>query len=60
MATIEARRTVAIIGCGAGGIITAKILRDRGFDVTIFEAESNLGGTWRYQENPVCSGGWRA
>lgn len=47
------RRRVCIIGGGAGGIIGAKILRERGFEVTVYETESEPGDIWRYQEDPV-------
>ena len=28
---------IAIIGCGASGLICASILKDNGFNITIFE-----------------------
>ena len=46
-------KRVCIVGGGAGGIISAKTLRERGFDVKVYDAESSLGGIWRYQEQPV-------
>ena len=39
-------RTVGIIGGGVAGIVTAKTLLERGFDCTIFERGSALGGVW--------------
>ena len=41
-----AMKSLAIIGAGASGLVSAKVLRDDGFDVTIFERRTSLGGTW--------------
>jgi thioredoxin reductase len=43
-------RRVAVIGAGAGGLITADILQKDGFDVVIFERASNVGGVWKYRD----------
>jgi dimethylaniline monooxygenase (N-oxide forming) len=40
------RKRVAVIGAGVAGIVSAKILKHDGFDVTIFEKESFIGGVW--------------
>jgi cyclohexanone monooxygenase len=47
---------IAIIGAGAGGIMAAIKLRDSCHRVTVFEKESDLGGTWRDNTYPglVC------
>jgi dimethylaniline monooxygenase (N-oxide forming) len=37
---------VAVIGAGIAGLVTAKVLRDDGFDVLVFEKESAAGGVW--------------
>lgn len=37
---------VGIIGAGVSGLVTAKTLREHGFDVVIFEKEAELGGVW--------------
>ncbi|WP_433731755.1 flavin-containing monooxygenase [Nocardia sp. CA-129566] len=37
---------VAVIGAGLAGLVTAKVLRDDGFDVVVFEKESAVGGVW--------------
>ena len=37
---------VAIIGAGPSGIVAAKHALEAGFDVTVFEASSALGGQW--------------
>ncbi|MEO0412202.1 MAG: NAD(P)/FAD-dependent oxidoreductase [Pseudomonadota bacterium] len=39
-------RTVAIVGAGFAGLSTAKLLRDHGYDVTVFEKEPDVGGVW--------------
>lgn len=39
-------RTVGIIGAGFAGLSTAKTLRQFGFDVTVFEKDSEVGGVW--------------
>jgi dimethylaniline monooxygenase (N-oxide forming) len=44
--TITTIKRVAIIGAGVAGIVSAKILKQDGFDVTIFEKEAAIGGVW--------------
>jgi dimethylaniline monooxygenase (N-oxide forming) len=39
--------SVCIIGGGVAGLQAAKSFRDRGIRVTVFEANSNVGGVWR-------------
>jgi cation diffusion facilitator CzcD-associated flavoprotein CzcO len=34
------------VGAGPGGLVAAKYLLEAGFDVTVFEAEEDLGGQW--------------
>lgn len=43
--TVELKRVV-VIGAGIAGLVTAKVLRDDGFDVTAFEKEPAVGGVW--------------
>lgn len=38
--------TIAIIGAGIAGLCTAKTLMALGYDVTVYEAEPDLGGVW--------------
>lgn len=40
-----------IIGAGASGIASAKVLADRGIDFDWFEMSSGIGGNWRYNNN---------
>lgn len=39
--------TVCVIGAGIAGLVTAKVLSKDGFEVTVYEKEDALGGTWR-------------
>mmetsp|Transcript_9181 Transcript_9181/g.27631 ORF Transcript_9181/g.27631 Transcript_9181/m.27631 type:complete len:424 (-) Transcript_9181:740-2011(-) len=43
---------VAVVGAGAGGLCSAKNLKEfgRDFQVTVFEAEEIVGGTWNYTD----------
>lgn len=47
---VEKVKDIAIIGGGPGGMRTAIYLADRGHKVTIFEAESELGGAIRHAD----------
>jgi hypothetical protein len=38
-----------VIGAGPSGLVAAKHLRDRGWEVVVFEAEQDIGGTFRYR-----------
>jgi cation diffusion facilitator CzcD-associated flavoprotein CzcO len=42
---------VCVIGAGVSGLCTAKALRDRGIEHTVFEASDDVGGNW-YFGNP--------
>jgi dimethylaniline monooxygenase (N-oxide forming) len=44
-------KKVAIIGAGAAGVCTAKYMLGAGFDVTVFEAGSYVGGLWVYEND---------
>ena len=37
---------VCVIGAGIAGLVTAKVLLEDGFDVTVFEKHSEPGGVW--------------
>ncbi|MEH3154595.1 MAG: FAD-dependent oxidoreductase [Gordonia paraffinivorans] len=38
--------SVAVVGAGPGGLVTARWLLSQGFDVTVFEAGPTIGGQW--------------
>lgn len=35
-----------VVGAGPGGIVAAKVLREDGFDVTVFDLRRDVGGLW--------------
>lgn len=39
-------QTIGIIGAGFAGLATGKVLQEFGFDVTLFDADSEVGGVW--------------
>ena len=41
-----AGRRVAIVGAGVSGLVTARVLLDDGFDVSVFEKAAEIGGVW--------------
>ncbi|KAF9874795.1 dimethylaniline monooxygenase 2 [Colletotrichum karsti] len=43
---------VAVIGAGPGGLSALKELREVGFDVTLFERRSDVGGLWTFSDDP--------
>ena len=47
---------VAIIGAGPGGLVAARWLISQGFEPTLFEQQSTLGGQWTGE--PGHSGVW--
>lgn len=42
--------TVAVIGAGPSGICCAKNALEYGHNVTVYEQNSTVGGTWLYTE----------
>ena len=48
---VNSVRRVAIIGAGGGGLVTADVLRNDGFEVVIFEKETCVGGVWKYRKS---------
>jgi dimethylaniline monooxygenase (N-oxide forming) len=44
-------RRAAVIGAGPAGLVTAKILKENGFSVIVYEKGSSVGGTWVYQND---------
>lgn len=43
-------KTIAIVGAGVAGIATARALAAAGFQCTIFEKNSELGGVWNSED----------
>jgi len=39
-------RRVCVIGAGIAGLVTAKVFKEDGFEVVVFEKEPELGGVW--------------
>ncbi|GAB0101198.1 NAD(P)/FAD-dependent oxidoreductase [Nocardia sp. JMUB6875] len=39
-------KRVGIIGAGIAGLVTAKVMRDDGFEVVVFDKEDAAGGVW--------------
>jgi dimethylaniline monooxygenase (N-oxide forming) len=48
-------RRVAVIGAGASGICMAKHLIESGVDITVFEAGTQIGGLWVFENDSGCS-----
>lgn len=44
--TLERGSSVAVIGAGVSGIAAAKTLKAKGYNVTVFESQGDLGGIW--------------
>ncbi|WP_374446319.1 flavin-containing monooxygenase [Stella sp.] len=51
---------IAVIGAGSSGVAVAKALKERGLDVTVFEAGSDIGGMWRYENDNGMSSAYRS
>ncbi|XP_042534188.1 flavin-containing monooxygenase 5-like [Dipodomys spectabilis] len=47
-----ARLRIAVIGAGASGLASIKSCLETGLDPVCFERTGDLGGLWRFQENP--------
>jgi thioredoxin reductase len=52
-------KRVAVIGAGACGICAAKYLLEVGFDVTVFEIGTQIGGMWVYRNDSGRSSAYR-
>lgn len=45
-------RRVAIVGAGASGLASIKCCLDEGLEPVCFESSDDIGGLWRFKENP--------
>ena len=52
-------KRVAVIGAGACGICAAKYLLEAGFDVTVYEIGTRIGGMWCYENDNGRSSAYR-
>jgi cyclohexanone monooxygenase len=48
----ERRVDIVVVGAGFAGLYMLKRLRERGWDVHVFEAGSGVGGTWYWNRYP--------
>lgn len=53
-AAANSPRDVIVVGAGFAGMYLVYSLRKRGFTVTVFEAGSDVGGTWYWNRYPGC------
>lgn len=51
---------VCIIGAGASGISTAKVLQEQGIDFDCYEKGSKIGGNWRYNNDNGMSSSYKS
>jgi cation diffusion facilitator CzcD-associated flavoprotein CzcO len=56
---LRGTKRVAIVGAGASGLCNAKYLLQAGFDVTVFEIGSQIGGMWCYNNDSGRSSAYR-
>ena len=47
----NANKRIAVIGAGAAGLCVSKYLLDAGFDVSVFEIGTQIGGLWCYRND---------
>ncbi|KAE8610772.1 hypothetical protein XENTR_v10012238 [Xenopus tropicalis] len=45
-------KKVAVVGAGCSGLPTIKCCLDEGLEPTCFERSDDIGGLWRFKENP--------
>uniref|UniRef100_UPI004047B775 flavin-containing monooxygenase n=1 Tax=Pseudomonadota TaxID=1224 RepID=UPI004047B775 len=53
-------KKIAILGAGAAGLCAAKHLTTNGFDVTVFEKGTQIGGLWVYENDNGLSPAYRS
>ncbi len=59
MSVVRPENEIAVIGAGACGLCAAKYLTEAGFDVTIFEIGTQIGGLWRFMNDNGRSSAYR-
>lgn len=52
-------KRMAVIGAGACGLATTKYMVEAGFDVTLFEKGTQIGGLWCYQNDSGTSAAYK-
>uniref|UniRef100_A0A3Q2FPE0 Flavin-containing monooxygenase n=1 Tax=Cyprinodon variegatus TaxID=28743 RepID=A0A3Q2FPE0_CYPVA len=45
-------RRVAVVGAGSSGLVCMKCCLDEGLEPVCFESSDDIGGLWRFKENP--------
>jgi len=50
----QTMKSVAVLGAGVAGLAAAKTLAQYGFDVSVYEARSELGGVWANNYRSLC------
>lgn len=48
---------VVIIGAGLSGLLACKNMKSAGLECLVFESTDNIGGVWKYREEPNGKGG---
>jgi dimethylaniline monooxygenase (N-oxide forming) len=46
MTGTKSGKRVCVIGAGIAGLVTAKVFKDDGFDVSVIEKQAEIGGVW--------------
>jgi dimethylaniline monooxygenase (N-oxide forming) len=46
-------KRILVIGAGASGLPALKVALDYGFDAICMESSDDIGGLWRYKEQPA-------
>jgi dimethylaniline monooxygenase (N-oxide forming) len=55
----KTHKSIAIVGAGAAGLCGAKHMLEAGYDVTVFEIGSCIGGMWVYQNDNNLSSAYK-